>query len=315
MGDQYTFDKNFNPKKARTTFWSVFKRILFGFVASISLAIVYYVIFALFFSTDSEKILEQENAMYEREIPLLQERLALVDDVVEGLRIKDDIIYEEIFQSASPDVNPVQNIKFLSNVDTLRDEDIEKNTAKVIAALEQSSARTDANFMEIVKVLTREGYDLPPMTIPLDNFSFAQTGASVGNKVNPFYKVKMQHNGLDMIAGTGVAVYAAADGVVKEVIRSRKGLGNVVVLDHGDGYVTKYAHLADIAVSRGRSVKKGSRIGDLGISGNSFAPHLHYEVWRDTVALNPINHFFASVDPEQYVNMLIMSVNTGQSLD
>ena len=153
------------------------------------------------------------------------------------------------------------------------------------------------------------------MTNPMRDFTFAQTGASTGDRINPFYKVPMKHNGLDIIAPTGEPVYAVADGVVKEVIKSRKGLGNVVSIDHGNGYVTRYAHLSDIETRKGRKVRRGARLGYVGVSGNSFAPHLHYEVLRDTLVLDPVNHFFASVTPEEYMNMLIMSVTTGQSMD
>ena len=86
-------------------------------------------------------------------------------------------------------------------------------------------------------------------------------------------------------------------------------------IDHGNGYVTRYAHLADIEVRKGRRLKRGDRIGYVGVSGNSFAPHLHYEVLRDTLVMDPVNHMFASVTPEEYVNMLVMSVSTGQSMD
>ncbi len=86
-------------------------------------------------------------------------------------------------------------------------------------------------------------------------------------------------------------------------------------IDHGNGYVTRYAHLADVGVGKGRVLKKGARIGYVGVSGNSFAPHLHYEVLRDTLVMDPVNYLFASVTPEEYVNMLVMSVVTGQSMD
>ena len=125
----------------------------------------------------------------------------------------------------------------------------------------------------------------------------------------------MRHNGLDMIAPAGQPVHAAADGVVCNIIKSRKGLGNVVEIDHGNGYMTRYAHLADIEVSKGRKVEKGKRIGYVGVSGNSFAPHLHYEVMRDTLVLDPVNYMFASVTPGDYANILVMSVATGQSMD
>jgi murein DD-endopeptidase MepM/ murein hydrolase activator NlpD len=166
-----------------------------------------------------------------------------------------------------------------------------------------------------MEVISDSGFVMPPMTNPIEDFSFAQTGASVGDKMNPFYKVSMKHNGFDIIAPSGEPVHAVADGVVKEVIKSRKGLGNVVVIDHENGYFTRYAHLADVSAVKGRKVKRGVKIGHVGVSGNSFAPHLHYEVLRDTLVLAPVNHMFASVTPEEYINMMILSVSTGQSMD
>lgn len=67
--------------------------------------------------------------------------------------------------------------------------------------------------------------------------------------------------------------------------------------------------------SKGRRLKKGDVIGYVGVSGNSFAPHLHYEVHKDTLVMDPVNHLFASLDPEEYVNVMILAVTTGQSLD
>jgi murein DD-endopeptidase MepM/ murein hydrolase activator NlpD len=178
-----------------------------------------------------------------------------------------------------------------------------------------SAAKVEADFMRIAELLQDSAFVMPPMCNPLGDFTFAQTGASVGEKINPFYKVPIHHNGLDLVAHSGEPVYATADGVVINVIKSRKGLGNVVEISHEGGYVTRYAHLADIEVKKGRKVAKGSRIGYVGVSGNSFAPHLHYEVIRDTLVMDPVNHLFGSLDPEEYVNVMIMAATTGQSLD
>ena len=316
MSSNYIFDKDdIRFTKKKTSVWTVIRRILMFFVASVSMAVLYYVIFALVFSTEEEKRLKQENRMYAKEYPGLEANERLLSDVVEGLKVRDDDIYEEIFHTSAPDVDPLTSIDVLGGFDSIPDEDIVLFSAKRLALAEESAAKVEENFRRIAEVMGQEGYKLPPMTNPLGNYSYAQTGASVGNKINPFYKVPMTHNGLDMISPSGEPVYAAADGVVKDVVRSRKGLGNVVEIDHGDGYVTRYAHLADIEVRKGRKVTRGTRIGYVGVSGNSFAPHLHYEVIRDTVVLDPVNHLFASVTPEEYVNMLVMSVTTGQSMD
>lgn len=316
MSSRYIFDKDdIRFRKKKTSVWAVVRRILMFFVASVSLAVLYYVIFALVFSTDEEKRIRQENRMYAKEYPELERKEKLLADVVDGLMVRDDGIYSEIFKTSAPDVNPLSSIDFLSGYDSIPDQDIVLRSAARLDVACRSAARVEDNFRRIAHVLGSEGYSLPPMTNPLKNYSFAQTGASVGSRINPFYKVPVQHNGLDMIAPSGEPVYASADGVVSNVIRSRKGLGNVVEIDHGNGYMTRYAHLADVEVRKGRKLLKGDRIGYVGVSGNSFAPHLHYEVIKDTVVMDPVNYMFASVAPEEYVNMLVMSVTTGQSMD
>ena len=113
----------------------------------------------------------------------------------------------------------------------------------------------------------------------------------------------------------GEPVFASASGYVSDVIESRKGQGNVVEITHPGGYVTRYAHLSDIQVRKGARIRKGACVGYVGISGNSFAPHLHYEVIKDGEYLDPVNFLFASVTPDEYLNMMYMSVNTGQSMD
>lgn len=316
MSSQYIFDKdNVRFRKAKTSVWAVIRKVLMFFVASVSMAVLYYIIVSLFISTDEERRLRHENRMYEQELPQLEIRERLLSDVVEGLQVRDDRIYEEIFHASAPNMDPGSSLDFLVGLDSIPDDDIVKRSAGRLELLDVRAAGIEENFRKVIEIVQGREFKSPPMANPLKDFSFAQTGASTGERINPFYKVKMMHNGLDLIAPAGDPVYAAADGVVSNVVRSRKGLGNVVTINHGDGYVTRYAHLADIEVGRGRKVKKGTRIGYVGVSGNSFAPHLHYEIIRDTVVVDPVNHFFASVTPDEYVNMLIMSASTGQSMD
>lgn len=315
MSRQYIVDKDFKLKKEKPSVWAVIRGILMFFVVTLSLAVVYYVLFAFLFSTEEERRLRSENRLYEKEYPQMAQKEELLSDVVEGLRMKDDAIYEEIFNTAAPDMERFSSLEFLMALDSIPDSDIVTNSEGRLNVLERSASRVEDNFVKVMEAISSKGFAMPPMTNPMKEFTFAQTGASTGDKINPFYKVPMKHNGLDLIAPAGEPVYAVADGVVKDVIKSRKGLGNVVEIDHGNGYVTRYAHLADVEARKGRKIRRGSRIGYVGVSGNSFAPHLHYEVLRDTLALDPVNHFFASVTPEEYMNMLIMSVTTGQSMD
>lgn len=308
-------DGDLKPRKLKTPVVKRIRRVLLLFLASVSLTVVYYVLFALVFSTETERRLERENEMYERELPVLQQKEALLADVLEGLDRRDDKIYEEIFQAAAPSISPMTSVRDFSGIDTIPDHEIVSYARRKLDDVMLKAGAVEDDFMRIAELLQDSSFVMPPMGIPLEDFTFAQTGASVGDKINPFYKVPIRHNGLDIVAHSGEPVLAAADGVVTSVTKSRKGLGNVVEITHDGGYVTRYAHLADIEVRNGRRLKKGDKIGYVGVSGNSFAPHLHYEVIRDTLVMDPVNHFFASLDPEEYVNVMIMSVTTGQSLD
>lgn len=316
MGAKYEFDKaRMEFRKVTYSVWHVLGKAVKYFLVTASLAVVYYVVFSFVISTDSERKLKRENQMYRQMYKDLAAREELVGDVLEGLKTKDDEIYRRLFNSEAPDLGNIYSGGLLSGVDTIPDRQIVEYSRARLDALGKSADRVEANFRRITEVLSDKTSQLPPMSNPLAGFSYARTGASVGDRINPFYKVKVFHGGLDLISQQGDDVLAAADGVVKEVTHSSKGLGNVVSIDHGNGYLTRYAHLENTRVSKGQKVTRGQKIGQVGMSGKSFAPHLHYEVMRDTLRMDPLNYMFASVSPDDYIGMLFMSVNTGQSMD
>ena len=316
-GEKYVFDKSrMEFRKVTRSVWSVTKKALGYFLVTASLAVVYYVVFSLLVSTDSERALKRDIQMYEQMYAEMLRKEELVGDVLEGLKEKDQEIYRQLFNSDSPDLGSMYPDGLLSAIDSVGDKDIVEYVGKKLDLLEIASNRVENNLARVMAVLDSGGVKkLHPMTIPLGSFSYARTGASIGQKINPFYKVPANHGGLDLISQQGEPVYAAADGVVKYVDHSSKGLGNVVAIDHGNGYVTSYAHLENTRVSRGQKVQRGKQIGQVGMSGNSFAPHLHYEVRKDSLRMDPLNYMFASVTPEDYMGMLFMSSNTGQSMD
>ena len=209
MSSQYIFDNdNIKFRKKRTSVWAVLRKILVFFVATASMAVLYYLIVAFFFSTGEQQRLQDENRMYEMEYPELKKKEQLVADVIEGLRMKDDRIYEEIFNMPAPDIDPVSSVDFLMGLDSIPDKDIVRYAERKLDKTEASADVVEKNFAAIMQAVTDKDFIMPPMTNPIGNFSFAQTGASVGDKINPFYKVSIRHNGLDLIAPAGEPVYA-----------------------------------------------------------------------------------------------------------
>ena len=311
----FIFSKDLDIKEKTRTVSDYVKTGLMYLLGSVSLAILYYVIFALFISTDTERALKKENRMFAAQYPIMKEKEKMIAGVAEGLDIRDDAIFKEIFHSEAPSAYKIEKMDFLAAADSVKDKDITAASSRKVEELKKKASAIEDNFRQIYSKLEDKHYNAPPLLLPLDNFSYVRTGASVGMKVSPFYKVPASHNGIDLLSQAGTPVRASSDGVVSNVIHSHKGLGNVVEITHENGYVTRYAHLGDIKVSKGSKVKAGAMIGSVGMSGNTFAPHLHYEVIRDSTVLNPANHFFGSITPKEYANILLMSASSERSMD
>lgn len=285
-------------------------------IESIALSFILFIFFAFIFNTDEEKKLRTENRLYEKMYPELESREKLLSAVASGLQERDNRIYMGLFNTEAPTIDPITAADAIVSSDSLSEEFFLNYSSSKISSVMRMADNVDDDFKTIFDALCDRRDSIPPLRLPLENMSYSRTGASIGDKMNPLMKVEVLHDGIDLVARQGEAVYAASDGVVSNVIRSSAGLGNIVEIDHGNSYVSRYALLDDnIPVSRGMKVKAGRKIGYVGISRGSFAPHLHYEILRDGEVLDPVNFLFASISPDEYANMLFMSVSTGQSLD
>ncbi|WP_367328580.1 M23 family metallopeptidase, partial [Lentimicrobium sp.] len=154
-----------------------------------------------------------------------------------------------------------------------------------------------------------------PAIQPVSNSDLRRIGSYFGYRTDPFYNVTKFHEGIDFTAPVGTDIYATGDGVVTKVEYSRSGYGNCIVVNHGFGYETLYAHLSKMAVKKGQKVKRGQVIGFVGNTGKSTSPHLHYEVRKGGRAVDPINFFFNDITPEEYALMIELSQRPSQTLD
>ena len=136
-----------------------------------------------------------------------------------------------------------------------------------------------------------------------------------GYRIHPIYKVRKFHYGLDFSAPEGTEIFATGDGEVVKVKRLYKMYGRHVIVRHGFGYETLYAHMSKSLVRKGDRVKRGQVIGLVGSTGTSTSSHLHYEVHKNGVKVNPAHYFFNDLTPEEYEAMLAASEVETQSLD
>jgi murein DD-endopeptidase MepM/ murein hydrolase activator NlpD len=189
--------------------------------------------------------------------------------------------------------------------------------ASTIDQLSRKMLVQSRSYDELVKLAKAKADMLAsiPAIQPISNKELRRMASGYGYRIDPIYKTRKFHKGMDFTAPTGTKIYATGDGVVKEIERKQWGYGQSIVLNHGFGYQTRYAHLSKSAVKPGQKVKRGELIGYVGSSGKSTAPHLHYEVLYRGDAVNPVNFYYNDLSPEQYETMLEIASHSNQAFD
>ncbi|MFP4622043.1 MAG: M23 family metallopeptidase [Bacteroidales bacterium] len=322
--EQYKY--KYNPgtvryEKVKLTWKDKFMRFLSYFAATLILAVLYNLIFSAFFDTPREKELMRENNQLELQYEMLNDKFDQVESVLNDLQERDNNIYRVIFET-DPIPSSVRQAGYggSERYEELRSHENSEliiNTAERLDELSKQLYVQSKSYDEIINMAKNNEKMLAsiPAIMPVSNEDLTRTASGYGWRIHPIYKIKKLHEGMDFTAPVGTKIYATGDGVVEEVKNSKRGYGKRVVIDHGFGYKTRYAHMNEFNVQRGEQVKRGDVIGYVGNSGLSVAPHLHYEVEKDDEKMNPVHYYFNDLTPEQYEKMIFISSNSGQSLD
>lgn len=294
-------------------------RILTWLGSSMVIGLLIIVIYSFFFDTPRERELRQENTSLSEDYRFLNEKYTRIDTVLKELENIDENIYRTIFET-----EPLEGSKETETGSANYYQLVSQNNRTIVVETKNSLDEIfsevrlksgeyiylEENFSRKAEILT-----FIPAIQPIKNSDLSRLASGYGNRLHPFYKIVKFHEGIDFTAPTGTEVYATADGLVKEIDRTRRGKGNTIVIDHGNGYESIYSHLDGFNVRQGKAVKRGEVIGTVGNTGLSVAPHLHYEVHLNGESVNPVNYFFLELSPEQYNKMIEISVKSGQSFD
>jgi murein DD-endopeptidase MepM/ murein hydrolase activator NlpD len=154
-----------------------------------------------------------------------------------------------------------------------------------------------------------------PAIQPVSNRTLDRVASGFGYRIDPIYKTPKMHTGIDFTAATGTPVYATGDGTVKESGYDNGGYGNNVIINHGYGYQSLYAHMKKIKVRVGDRVRRGEVIGWIGSTGKSTGPHLHYEVIKHGEKIDPIHFFFNDLTAAEYERLTKIAAASNQSFD
>ncbi len=184
-------------------------------------------------------------------------------------------------------------------------------TSQLINQLSRRIERQESSYQEIFSKYKENQYLFAciPAIKPID----APRSSGFGMRLHPIYQIMKFHSGQDFTAPTGTPIYATGNGTV-ETASFVDGYGNCVIIDHGFGYKSIYAHQSKLNVKVGQSVKRGMLIGYVGNTGVSEAPHLHYEVVKDGVKVNPSSYFFEDMTPAEY-NAAVLAVSQSRTND
>ncbi|MEZ4858548.1 MAG: M23 family metallopeptidase [Flavobacteriaceae bacterium] len=271
--------------------------------------------------TPKERELQRELAQMELQFELLNKKMAQAETVLEEIANRDNTIYRVYFE-ANPIPEEQRKAGFggVNRYKDLEGFDNSKliiNTSKRLDILTKQIVIQSKSLDEIAILATEKQKLLEtiPAIQPVNNEDLTRMASGYGYRTDPFTKERKFHWGMDFTAPRGTPVYASGDGVVRRADNTATGYGNHIVIEHGFGYESLYAHLFKYNVRVGQKVKRGDLIGFVGSTGRSEAPHLHYEVFKDGERINPINFYYGNLTPEEFASILEKSQLENQSLD
>jgi murein DD-endopeptidase MepM/ murein hydrolase activator NlpD len=286
------------------------------FIGAVIIAVSVFFIFVLFFDINIKKQKAAENKILQEEYNKLIKRKAQNDKYLKELIKKDEIIYQSVFKSL-PDNSVFEEknpyVKF-SELDI--NKIIEANSSRLSKdkiKVRDEKLKYSEFFKKMSKPDNKSDKNIPSIQ-PVFNFDIKYPVYGYGKRIDQVYKSLIFHPGIDFAVPEGTAVFASADGKIEKSGRKR-GMGERIVINHGNGYKTVYAHLDKIFVNIGKSVKRGQKIGTVGMTGKTLIPHLHYEIEFKGKPVNPVNYFFLDLDPQKLAQIISDSNKSGLSLD
>lgn len=303
------------------SFKTKLKRFLALFSTTLASSLLLAFIFLQFYESPKTRAMKKENERLLTQYELLYKDLGTVEKVLGELEQRDNNLYRVIFES-DPIPSTIRKAGFggvnrYSQLESLDNSELVVKTAEKLDVLSKEAYIQAKSYDEVMKMaLNKEKLVASmPAIMPISNKSLKGTASGWGFRIHPIYKIKMFHYGMDFTAPVGTRIYATGDGVVKEVQSDSGGFGKYVVIDHGFGYETLYGHMSNFNVRVGELVKRGSVIGYVGNTGTSTGPHVHYEVHKNGVPVNPQYYYFKDLNAKEYDKMVRISSNIGQTFD
>lgn len=289
--------------------------------ASIFAGLIFFFIGAKYFDSPKEKLLKQENSQLKAQYDILNKRMNQADEVLADVQKRDDDIYRIILE-AEPIPKEIRTAGFggvnrYKKLQGLKNSDLIIESSKKLDQITKQLYIQSKSYDDVIEMAMAKEKMIAsiPAIQPVSNKDLRRMASGYGMRMHPIYKRMKMHTGMDFSAERGTEIYSTGAGKVVRAEISRRGYGNNIVIDHGYGYQTLYAHMSSFNVKLGQEITRGQTIGFVGNTGTSVSPHLHYEVWKDGAKVNPVNFYFNDLTPEEYEKMIEFSSQQTQSFD
>ncbi len=294
-------------------------RILTFLVISFAVAGVSSLYLLSYLPSINEMLLAEDNQRLRIEWDILDDQIASANDELRTLIEKGDYNYRVILDSKPLDasireagIGGSEKI----NVAQLREFPMVLGEYRVFEKLKHQLEVELQSYDEIAEMFEKKSsmWAARPAIQPISNKTLTHLHTTFGARFHPLLGYVREHKGLDFTADIGTPVYATGDGVVRAAYFSGS-YGNVIFVNHGYGYETRYAHLSAFNIKRGQKIKRGDIIGFVGNTGLSRGPHLHYEVLYNGVQINPINFFQRDLSNTEYEKLVEEGSKQREALD
>ncbi len=279
-----------------------------------------FVILTQFLKSPKERQQARELENLKLHYELLSKRMEESSEILAHLQERDNNIYRAYFEA-----NPIPKeqriagfggVNRYKHLDGFNNSEMIKKATKDLDILSKQIVVQSKSLDEIVELAKAKKVMLAsiPAIQPVKKENLTRMASGYGMRMHPILKIRKKHNGMDFTAPKGTPIYASGNGKVIRAGRSST-FGNVVYIDHGYGYKTIYAHMSEIKTHKGANVKRGDLIGFVGNTGRSVGSHLHYEVHKNGVPVNPIHYYYGNLSPEEFQEMQKSSESSSQSFD
>lgn len=289
-------------------------------LAGVVIGILFLYLFLTFFPSPREKQLLRERASLESQLEVLNNQVDQMQVVMTDLQQRDDNLYRVLFGAEPIPLSVRQGaqrkIDYYEQLAQMTNSELAADLALKVDLLEKEIYVQAKSYDEVAQMAKEQEIRMEniPAIQPVMNKDLKRVASGYGMRIDPVYHVRKFHQGMDFTAPTGTEVFATGNAKV-DFAGWKQGYGNTVILDHGYGYKTLYAHLYKILVRKGQKVRRSDIIALVGNTGKSTGPHLHYEVRLNNKPVDPRNYYFYDLSPEEYDQMIQLSNNFGQMLD